>query len=84
MPNLKSSKKRLRNARKAQARNKVLRTAMRTAIKKVRTAEDASQAQAALAGAASLIDRTAKKGIIHKRTAARYKSRLTLKVQKQA
>lgn len=84
MPNLKSSKKRLRIARKAQFRNKVLRTAMRTAIKKVRTAEDAAQAQTALLSATSLIDRTAKKGIIHKGTASRYKSRLTLQVQKMA
>jgi small subunit ribosomal protein S20 len=84
VPHLKSSKKRLRNANKARMRNKTLRSAMRSAIKKVRQTEDPAQAQQALLGASSLIDRTAKKGIIHKRTAARYKSRLSLQVQKTA
>lgn len=84
MPQLKSSKKRLRLNHKARMRNKQVRTAMRTAIKKVRQAADAEQAQQALVGAVSMIDRTAQKGILHKKTADRYKSRLTRHVQKLA
>ncbi len=77
MPNLKSSKKRLRNNLKAQTRNKAITSRMRTAIKKVRAAEDRSTAEAALSQAISVVDSTVRKGRLHRNTAARYKSRLT-------
>jgi small subunit ribosomal protein S20 len=54
---------------------------MRNAIKNVRQAEDAASAQTALGRAVSIIDKTVKKGILHRNTAARYKSRLTRQVQ---
>lgn len=82
MPNLKASKKSLIQSRKAQARNRTTRTAMRSAIKAVRTAADPAAAQQALVKAASRIDKTAKKGVIHKKTADRYKSRLAKLVKK--
>ncbi len=84
MPKLKSSKKALIQSEKAQIRNRATRTAMRSAIKAVRTAADPATAKLALVKAASRIDKTAKKGVIHKKTADRYKSRLTKLVQKLA
>jgi small subunit ribosomal protein S20 len=50
---------------------------MRTAIKKVRQAVEKEEAQKSLLSAVSIIDKTVSKGIIHKNTADRYKSRLT-------
>ena len=81
MPKLKSSKKRLRISLKAQERNKAIRTRMRSALKKVRTAEDKSTAEAALGQAISIVDSTVRKGKLHRNTAARYKSRLSHFVQ---
>ncbi len=81
MPTLKSSKKRLRNSFKAQARNKAITSRMRTAIKRVRTAEDKASAETALSQAISVVDSTVRKGRLHRNTAARYKSRLSRFVQ---
>ncbi len=77
MAHLKSSRKRIRTSQKARLRNVALRSTLRTAIKKVRTAPDPGSAQEALKAAIPVIDRTAQKGVIHANTAARYKSRLT-------
>ncbi len=82
MPTLKSSKKSLAQNHKAQLRNRSARTAMRTAIKAVRAAADRAAGQQALTRATSLIDKTAKRGVLHSRTASRYKSRLSKLVQK--
>ena len=84
MPKLKSAKKRLRTTAKAQERNRAIRSQMRTAIKKVRSAPDKATAESALQSAISVVDRTARKGIIHKNSAARYKSRLSHFVEKIA
>ena len=84
MPKLKSAKKRLRTTTKAQERNRAIRSQMRTAIKKVRSAPDKATAESALQSAISVVDRTARKGIIHKNAAARYKSRLSHFVEKIA
>ena len=77
MAHLKSARKRIRTARKAHLRNVSMRSELRTVIKKVRAASDPEAAQKALSGALPLIDRTARKGVIHPNTAARHKSRLT-------
>lgn len=76
MPTLRSSKKRLRQARKAAERNKPVRTRFRSTLKRVRSAESKEAAESMLAEANAIIDRTARKGVIHARAAARYKSRL--------
>lgn len=76
MPKLKSSKKRLRQAQRAAERNKPVRTRFRTTLKNVRSAESKEVAESMLAEANATIDRTARKGVIHARAAARYKSRL--------
>ena len=81
MPKLKSAKKRLRTNAKAHQRNRTIRSQMRTAIKRVRSAPDKAAAETALQAAISVVDRTARKGIIHKNAAARYKSRLSHFVQ---
>ena len=80
MAHLKSSRKRLRTSRKAHLLNSSARSTLRTAIKKVRGASNPEDARKALSAALPIIDKTARKRIIHPRTAARYKSRLTRKV----
>ena len=77
MAHLKSSRKRIRQSQKAHLRNKAMRSALRTALKKVRTTADPEAARQALSTAVPLLDRTARKGVIHPNTAARHKSRLT-------
>ena len=74
MANIKSAKKRVRQNVGRQARNKSVRSRLRTAVKKQR-AEGTSKPES-LAATYSEIDRARKKGVIHKNAAARYKSRL--------
>ena len=79
MANTAQAKKRARQAEIHRARNTGQRTELRTRIKKVRTAveaKDKSAAQQAFREAASIIDRLAGKGLVHKNTATRYKSSL--------
>ena len=83
MPKIKSAKKAMRQARTRTIRNKAQRSALRTAVKHVRTAT-AETAAAAYALAARLLDRAARKGLIHKNNAARHKSRLAAMVKKLA
>ena len=64
--------------------NRALRSKLRTGLKAVRAVLDGGKvddAKALLAEAASLVDRMAGKGIIHRNTASRYKSRLTARVK---
>jgi small subunit ribosomal protein S20 len=77
LPNVKSAEKRMRtNAARAE-RNRAFRSRLRTALKKVRGAASAEAGQAALREATSLLDRAARKRIIHPNKAARAKSRLS-------
>ncbi len=76
MPKLKSSKKRLKQERVRQARNSIVKSTMRRAIKKVRENTDAETTPSLLNLALSKLDKAAKRGLIHKRTASRQKSRL--------
>jgi small subunit ribosomal protein S20 len=85
MANIKSAIKRARQADARRLHNASIRSRMRTFIKKVRMAceaEELENAQAAFKAAVPVIDKTAQKGIIHKNTAARYKSRLNAQVKK--
>ena len=84
MANTKSAEKRIRQSAKRNERNRAARSAMRTAIKKVRGAVDAgdtSTAETALREAVQLIDRTVTKNVVHRNTAARTKSRLVKAVR---
>jgi small subunit ribosomal protein S20 len=73
VPNIKSSKKDMRKSRRAAARNRAQRSALRTAVKKakVATASAGERLEAVV-----LLDRSARKGLIHRNTAARQKSKL--------
>lgn len=84
MPNTKSAAKRLRQTGGRTVRNRAAKTRLRTSIKKVRQALDGGNREAAIAAfqaAVAIIDKTASKGVIHSRTAARYKSRLAQHVR---
>ena len=87
MANIKSAKKRIKvNATKA-ARNKGIKTGVKTAVKKVVTAIEANDKETAsveLVKATSQISAAASKGIFHKNTASRKISRLTQAVNKMA
>lgn len=80
MPIIKSASKRMRQAQKRQTRNVAVKTAVKKQFKIVRTEvlEGSLKDNKALVAAISQIDRAVKKGVLHKRTAARRKSRLTL------
>jgi small subunit ribosomal protein S20 len=83
----KSAEKRNRQNEVERERNRAYRSRMRSSIKKLRTlveSGDAAGARAALPATLGLIERTAQKGVIHRNTAARYKSRLAKLVQKSA
>ena len=80
MANHKSAEKRVRQNAKRNEINRSNRSKLRTSIKKLRTtvaASDKNGSVELLLPTVSLIDKAVNKGIIHKNTAARYKSRLT-------
>jgi small subunit ribosomal protein S20 len=82
MPNIKSAIKRVKTTEARNAQNTTVKSAMRTAVKKVEAAvtlNDAAATKEALVVAASKLDKAAAKGLIHKNAAARKKSRLMKK-----
>lgn len=76
MPRIKSAKKRMRQTKTRTAHNRAARSELRTIIKRVRSATNATEAQAALKQAESVLDRAGRKNLVHRNTAARTKSRL--------
>jgi small subunit ribosomal protein S20 len=84
MPHHKSSKKRVITSKKQNLRNRVLKTRINTTIKQVASAKTKKDADGALKEACSIIDKAAKKNVIHKKNAAHKKSRLMLMVNKIA
>lgn len=76
MPRLQSAKKAMRKSLAANARNRARRSQLRTALKKVRTAASAKEAQEAYLEAARMLDRAGRKNLVHRNTASRTKSRL--------
>ena len=87
MANTVSALKRVRVAERRTAINRTRRTRLRHQIRAMRRlleAKDANAAAALVGKTFSMIDRSAKWGIIKKNTAARYKSRLTLRLRKLA
>ena len=80
MANIKSAKKRILVAETRAARNKAIRSKVKTAVKKVEAAvaaKDKAAAQAALLAATSEIYKATSKGVYHKNTASRKVSRLS-------
>jgi small subunit ribosomal protein S20 len=84
VPKIKSAKKAMRQARSRTVRNRAQRSELRTAVKHVRAAASADAAAKAYIIAARLLDRAARKGLIHKNNAARHKSRLAAMLKKLA
>ena len=82
MANIKSAKKRIKVIEKKTLRNKMIKSATKTAIKKVTNAPTKAASQAELAKAISAIDKAVAKGVYHKNTASRKKSRLTKMINK--
>jgi small subunit ribosomal protein S20 len=76
VPRIKSAKKAMRQARRHAIVNRAQRSTLRTALKRVRAAGTKEEAASAYAAAVRLLDRAARKGLIHKNNAARSKSRL--------
>ena len=84
MANTTSAKKAVRKIERRTAVNRSRRSQMRTYVRKVEealAAGDAAAATAALSAAEPLVMRAAQKGIIHKNTASRKISRLTVRVK---
>lgn len=87
MANTVSSLKRVRMSERRTAINRMRKSRLRHQIRAMRRLLDQKDAQGAtklIAGTFSIVDRAAKWGIIKKNTAARYKSRLTLRLRKIA
>lgn len=87
LANIKSAKKRINVIEKKTLRNKMIRSKVKTVIKKVEAAiaaGDKAAAQQALVVATSEINKAASKGIYHKNNAARKVSRLAVAVNKMA
>ncbi len=84
MANIKSAKKRARQAIKRRAHNVALRSSVRTAVRSVVKAVESGDKEAAKARFAEVvpqIDRMATKGILQKHRAAHYKSQLNAKLR---
>jgi len=84
MPNIKSAIKRVKVTEKKRERNTRVRSRVRNSIRRFRRSllDASADSNEALVAAISQIDRAASKGVLHKRTAARRKSRLAKAMQK--
>ena len=87
MPNIKSSKKDVISSKIAYEKNKAAKSALKTSVKKFEAAlaeGDRAAAEVAYKAAVQKVDRAALKGLMHKNTAARKKSSMTLQLNKLA
>jgi len=85
MPNTKSAAKAMRQANRRHANNLNTKTKFKNATKQVKklvTESNAAEAVKALSAAMSALDKAVKKGVIHKNTASRKKSRLAKSIAK--
>ena len=85
MPNIKSAKKRVLVSQKKALQNKMLKSSLKTSLKKYEAAVnsgDTALAQSLYAETVKKIDQAVAHGIIHKNNAARKKSRFTLMLNK--
>ena len=84
MPNIKSQKDRVAQAAKEQARNKEIKSNLKTVVKKANAAivSSAADKDAAVKVAVSAIDKAQSKGVLHKNTAARKISRMAKRANK--
>lgn len=85
MPNIKSAIKRVKVNEKKNLRNRMIKSAMRTTVKKYDVAIANGTADEKLLGAtAAAVDKAASKGVIHKNAANRKKARLAKRLNKAA
>ena len=87
MPNIKSSKKDVISSKIAYEKNKANKSALKTVIKKFDAAlvsGDKANAEVAYKAAVKAVDQAVVKGLMHKNTAARKKSSMTLQLNKLA
>jgi len=84
MPHHKSTAKRVRTNKRDRERNIAVRSQIRTTIRKVREQSDAKEAPEVLREAHSTLDNAVRKGIVHRKTADRRKSRLAKLVNKSS
>lgn len=84
MANHKSAEKRIRANEKKRVRNRYQHKTTRTQVKKLLTTTKKDEAQALLKEVSSMIDKLAKKNVIHWKKAANQKSKLTRKINKLA
>jgi len=80
MPQHKSAEKRVRQSERRRLRNKIRKSVLKTAIKKVQAATDKETGMNEFKKATSVIDKMAQKGIIHKNKAANIKSKLSKRI----
>lgn len=87
MPNIKSAAKRVEITRIRTLRNSAVKSSIKTAIRRFEealAANDSAKAKEALVKAIRMLDKGVTKGVIHKNTAARKKSRLTKRLNEIA
>ncbi|AIY84747.1 30S ribosomal protein S20 [Clostridium baratii] len=87
MANIKSAKKRIKVTQTKTLNNRMVKSALKTAIKKFEAAveaKNAEEANALLVKATKSLDMAASKGVLHKNTVARKKSRLAAKLNAMA
>ena len=86
MPTIKSAKKRVKVSAKKNLRNRMIKSAVRTSVKKFEAAvaADVTTAAAQLTATTSAIDKAAAKGVMHKNAANRKKARLAKQLNKAA
>ena len=77
MANHKSAEKRIRQTKTRKTENKYYAKTSRNVIKEIRTTTDKKQAEALLPEVSSMLDKLAKKNVIHKNKAANLKSSIT-------
>ena len=84
MPNIKSAKKRVRVIKTKSLQNQMFKSQLKTMIKKFEASlnDGRDAAESAYKNAVKKIDQAVSRGILHKNTAARKKSQLTLKLNR--
>lgn len=84
MPNIKSAKKRVKVIEKKTLRNQMIKSALKTAIKRFEVAASAGETEKAAVSfryAVKKLDQAVAKGIVHKNTASRKKAQMALKLK---
>ena len=86
MANIQSAKKRVKVSEKKNLRNRIVKTGIRTSVRKFdgAVAADPSNAGTQLSATYAVIDKAASKGVIHKNAANRKKARLAKQLNKAA